>query len=79
MTHKAQPNTLQDTVLRHFEAHNVPVTIFLVNGIRLQGTVTAIDSYSLLLVRGTDSQLIYKSAISTMVPHERPSQSGEQS
>jgi len=79
MSHKPQPGTLQDTALRHFEEHNVPVTIFLVNGVRLQGIIATSDSYSLLLARGADSQLVYKSAISTMVPNERPNQIEERS
>ena len=43
-----RPQPLQDTFLRHLREHKVPVTVFLANGIRLQGTVTAFDSYSLL-------------------------------
>ena len=61
---------LQDTFLEHLRQHRVPVTVFLVNGIRLQGTVTGFDSYSLLLSRGDQSQVVYKHAISTMMPGE---------
>jgi len=50
--------------------HDVPVTVFLANGIRLQGTVAGFDSYALVLVRDRHSQLIYKHAISTIVPRE---------
>jgi host factor-I protein len=63
-----QPQALQDTVLRHLREHKVPVTVFLANGVRLQGTVTAFDSYSVLLVRDRHSQLVYKHAISTIMP-----------
>ena len=50
--------------------HKVPVAVFLANGIRLQGTVTAFDSYSVLLVRDRQAQLVYKHAISTILPSE---------
>ena len=64
------PHALQDTFLEHVRKHDVPVTVFLANGIRLQGTVAGFDSYALLLVRDRQSQLIYKHAISTIVPSE---------
>ena len=67
-TEHRQP--LQDTFLEHLRQHRVPVTVFLVNGIKLQGTVTAFDSYSVLLSRGGQSQVVYKHAISTMMPGE---------
>jgi host factor-I protein len=66
----AHPHALQDTFLDHVRKHDVPVTVFLANGIRLQGTVAGFDSYVLLLVRDRQSQLIYKHAISTIVPSE---------
>jgi host factor-I protein len=66
---------LQGTVLRHVREHKVPVTVFLTNGVRLQGTVTAFDSYSLLLSRGDQSQVVYKHAISTILP-SAPAQFG---
>ena len=66
----AHPHALQDTFLDHVRKHDVPVTVFLANGIRLQGTVAGFDSYALLLVRDRHSQLIYKHAISTIVPSE---------
>src|SRR5215203_2533216 len=64
------PHALQDTFLEHVCKHDVPVTVFLANGIRLQGIVAGFDSYALLLVRDRHSQLIYKHAISTIVPSE---------
>ena len=64
-------HALQDTILEHFRQHKLPVTIFLANGIRLQGIVASVDTYSLLLIRNQESQLIYKSAISTIMPSER--------
>ena len=65
-----QRQPLQDTVLRHLREHKVPVTVFLTNGVRLQGTVTAFDSYSVLLSRDRQAQLVYKHAISTILPSE---------
>ena len=65
-----RPQPLQDTFLTHLRQHKVPVTVFLANGIRLQGTVTAFDSYSVLLSRDRLSQLVYKHAISTIMPSE---------
>ena len=65
-----RPHALQDTVLEHLRQHRVPVTIFLTNGVRLQGHVTGFDSYALLLSRDHQSQLVYKHAISTILPGE---------
>jgi len=62
------PQALQDTVLEHPRKHKVAVTIFLANGVRLQGTVTGFDSYALLLGRDQQVQLVYKHAISTILP-----------
>ena len=64
------PQALQDTFLGHLRKHEVPVTVFLANGIRLQGYVTAFDSYSVLLVRDRQAQVVYKHAISTIMPGE---------
>jgi len=71
---------LQDTFLRYLREHKVPVTIFLASGIRLQGHVGAFDAYSVLLVRDRQAQVVYKHAISTIVPREpvRMGQSNEQ-
>ena len=59
---------VQEVFLRHFQDHKVPVTIFLKNGIKLQGYVTAFDSFCVLLTRDGQSQIIYKQAISTIHP-----------
>ena len=64
------PHALQDTFLEHVRKHDVPVTVFLASGIRLQGTVAGFDSYSVLLSRNGQSQVVYKPAISTIVPSE---------
>ena len=67
---KPQPrgSGLQDTFLNHARNSKVPVTVFLVNGVKLQGVVTWFDSFSLLLARGPDAQLVYKHAVSTIIP-----------
>ena len=79
MVPKTQPNALQETVLEHLRKHEVPFTVYLVNGVRLQGTVAEVDSYSLLLTRGSESQLIYKSAISSMMPDQSDRGVGQES
>ena len=71
-----RPQALQDTFLDHVRQHKVPVTIYLVSGVRLQGYVTRFDSYSVLLGRDRQAQLIYKHAISTILPGE-PVQIGQ--
>jgi host factor-I protein len=60
--------TVQDVFLTHLRARKTPVTIFLMNGIKLQGVVDWFDRYSVVLRRDGHSQLIYKSTISTIVP-----------
>ena len=62
--------SLQDRFLGAAAANRDPVTIFLVNGVMLQGEVAAFDQYSVLLSRGRLSQLIYKHAISTVQPDQ---------
>ena len=59
---------LQDAFLNHVRKNKVPVTIFLVNGVKLQGVITWFDNFCLLLRRDAQSQLVYKHAISTVVP-----------
>ena len=59
---------LQDTFLNYVRKHTIPLTIFLVNGVKLQGVVTWFDNFSLLLRRDGHSQLVYKHAISTIMP-----------
>lgn len=60
--------SLQDTFLNHIRKNKVPVTIFLVNGVKLQGMVTWFDNFCVLLRRDGQSQLVYKHAISTVMP-----------
>ena len=59
---------LQDTFLNHLRKNKHPVTVYLVNGVKLQGIVTWFDNYSMLLRRDAHSQLVYKHAISTVMP-----------
>ena len=66
MREKAQ--NVQDVFLNHLRKNKTPVTIFLVNGVKLQGIVTWFDNFSVLLRRDGHSQLVYKHAISTIMP-----------
>lgn len=59
--------TLQDPYLNALRKEKIPVSIFLVNGIKLQGQVESFDNFVILL-RNTVSQMVYKHAISTVVP-----------
>src|SRR6202047_4027652 len=59
---------LQDTFLNHVRKSKTPLTIFLVNGVKLQGVVTWFDNFCVLLRRDGHSQLVYKHAISTIMP-----------
>lgn len=60
--------SLQDQFLNSIRRSKTPATIFLVKGVKLQGIVTWFDAFSLLLRRDGNSQLIYKHAISTIMP-----------
>ena len=66
MTEKSQ--NVQDVFLNALRKQKVPVTIFLVNGVKLQGVVTWFDNFSMLLRRDSQPQLVYKHAISTIMP-----------
>ena len=59
---------VQDVFLNHIRKNKTPVTIFLINGVKLQGIVTWFDNFSVLLRRDAHSQLVYKHAISTVMP-----------
>ena len=59
---------LQDTFLNHVRKAKIPLTIFLVNGVKLQGIITWFDNFCVLLRRDAHSQLVYKHAISTVMP-----------
>ena len=59
---------VQDVFLNTIRKHKTPVTIFLVNAVKLQGVVTWFDNFCVLLRRDGQSQLVYKHAISTIMP-----------
>ena len=59
---------VQDVFLNHVRKNKTSVTVFLVNGVKLQGIVTWFDNFSVLLRRDGHSQLVYKHAISTVMP-----------
>ncbi len=63
-----RPESLQTVFLEHMRSQAVPLTIFLVNGIKLQGCITYFDTYSVELTRAGQTQIVYKQAISTIVP-----------
>ena len=60
--------SLQDLFLNALRRSKAPVTMFLVKGVKLQGIVTWFDNFSILLRRDGQSQLVYKHAISTIMP-----------
>lgn len=62
---------LQDAFLNLLRKNKVPVTMFLVKGVKLQGIVTWFDNFSILLRRDGQSQLVYKHAISTIMPGQQ--------
>ena len=59
---------LQDAILGEVRRDRVPVTLFLMNGFQLRGVVTGFDSFVVVLVTDGKQQMIYKHAISTLVP-----------
>ena len=61
-------SSLQDTFLNSVRKSKNPVTLFLVNGVKLQGVITWFDNFSVLLRREGTVQLVYKHAISTIMP-----------
>jgi host factor-I protein len=68
VTANAKGQSLQDAFLNHLRKNKTPVTMFLVKGVKLQGIVTWFDNFSILLRRDGQSQLVYKHAISTIMP-----------
>lgn len=59
---------LQDAILSEIRREKVPVTMFLMNGFQLRGTITGYDSFVVVLVTDGKQQMIYKHAISTLAP-----------
>ena len=66
MTEKTQ--NLQDQFLNHVRKNKTAVTVFLINGVKLQGIITWFDNFCVLLRRDGHFQLVYKHAISTVMP-----------
>ena len=64
---KNEKELLQDPFLNMLRKEHVPVSIYLVNGIKLQGVIESFDQYVILL-RNTVTQMVYKHAVSTVVP-----------
>jgi host factor-I protein len=65
-----EKQNLQETFLNHVRKTKVPVTIFLINGVKLQGVITWFDNFCVLLRRDGQSQLVFKGAISTVMPSQ---------
>jgi len=63
-----KPQNLQDTFLNNVRKNKTTLTVFLVNGVKLQGVITWFDNFCVLLRRDGHSQLVYKHAISTIMP-----------
>ena len=74
----AGKGTLQDLFLAAAAQDGQAVTIFLVNGVMLQGSVTGFDQFSVLLERGSQAQLVYKHSISTVQPQTMLKLDGEE-
>ncbi len=72
----AKGQTLQDPFLNTLRKEKVPVSIYLVNGIKLQGTIDSFDQFVVLL-NNSVSQMVYKHAISTVVPSRAIKVSGD--
>ena len=64
----ADKQNLQDAFLNNVRKSKISVTIFLINGVKLQGMITWFDNFSMLLRRESHVQLVYKHAISTIMP-----------
>ncbi|MBC6443413.1 MAG: RNA chaperone Hfq [Rhodobacteraceae bacterium] len=64
----ADKQNLQDAFLNTIRKDKVSVTIFLINGVKLQGAITWFDNFCVLLRRDGQGQLVYKHAISTIMP-----------
>ena len=64
---------LQDAFLNQVRKEKNSVTVFLINGVKLQGIITWFDNFCILLRRDGQSQLVYKHAISTIMPSQNVS------
>ncbi len=66
----AKEYTMQDQFLRQLSLDRIPVTVFLVNGFQIRGVVTGSDSFSVFMLSDGKQEMIYKHAISTIMPAE---------
>ena len=64
----SEVNNLQEAILMEVQRDKTPVTLFLMNGFQLRGTVTGYDNFVVVLVSDGKQQMIYKHAISTLAP-----------
>jgi host factor-I protein len=64
----SEATNLQEAILNEVRRQAVPVTLFLMNGFQLRGVITGFDSFVVVLVTDGRQQMIYKHAISTLVP-----------
>lgn len=71
MTTMTKPNNLQELFLTQVRRERRPVTMFLMNGFQMRGYITGFDAFTVILTSDGKQQIIYKHAISTIVP-ERP-------
>jgi len=65
------PHKLQESFLNTARKRKVKVSIYLVNGVRLQGKIRSFDLFTILLEDGRQQTLVYKHSITTIVPHEK--------
>ena len=63
-----RPQNVQDVFLNHVRKNKTPIVVFLVNGVKLQGYISGFDNFCVLLRRDAHVQLVYKHAISTVMP-----------
>ena len=66
----AKSQNVQDVFLNHVRKNKLSVTVFLVNGVKLQGVISWFDNFCVLLRRDGHVQLVYKHAISTVMPSQ---------
>jgi len=62
-----QPHNIQDVFLNHLRREKLPVTVFLMSGVKLTGRIKSFDKYAVILESGQRDQLIFKHAVSTVV------------
>ena len=63
-------NNLQDAFLHHVRRNKIPITVFLIYGVKLQGIINFFDNFCILLRCDSNVQLVYKHAVSTIMPGE---------